>query len=55
MCVPHDTKQSDGEASVTLKLWGMRSTPYIAIAPRSTLARSGSTAKDPIDGSNRTV
>ena len=36
-CPRYDTKQSDGEVPVMLGLWG------IAIAPRSTLARSGST------------
>ena len=32
-----------GEIPVMLGHWGMRSTPFIAIAPRSTLARSGCT------------
>ena len=39
--LPYDTKQSDGEASVMLELWEC-GVPYIAIAPRSTLVRSGS-------------
>ena len=43
----NDTKQSDGEVSAVLELWGMRSgamaIKWIAIAPRSTLAQSGST------------
>ena len=38
----YDTQQSDGEVSVILELWGMRSTYFIAIAPKSTLARNGS-------------
>ena len=37
-CLGYDDKQSDGEALVILAFWGMRSTPSIAIAPRSTLA-----------------
>ena len=36
----YNTKQSDGEDPVTLEL---KSTLFIAIAPRSALARSGST------------
>ena len=42
-CPGYDTKQSDSEVPAVLELWGMRSTPFIAIAPRSTLAPSGST------------
>ena len=34
---------SDGEVLVSLELWTMRSTHSLAIAPRSTLARAGST------------
>ena len=30
-CLGYDTKQSDGEASVMLKLWGMRSTPSLPL------------------------
>ena len=41
-CPRYDTKQSDGEVPVMLELWGMQSTPFIAITPRSTLAQSGS-------------
>ena len=29
----YDTKQSDGEASVILELWGMRSTPLLPTLP----------------------
>ena len=29
----YDIKQSDGEVPVMLELWGMRSTPFITIAP----------------------
>ena len=49
----YNTKQSDGEVPVMLGLWGMRSTPSIAIAPRSTLAQRGSTWYGPIYGLNR--
>ena len=28
-CPDYDTKQSDGEASVMLELWGMLSTPLL--------------------------
>ena len=37
-----DTKQSDCEVPVLLELWG-NEYPFIAIAPRSSLTRSGST------------
>ena len=36
MSVLYDSK-SDGDAPVMLELWGMQSTPYIAIASRFTL------------------
>ena len=42
-CLRYDTKQSDGEASIMLELWGMQSTLFIAIVPRFTLAQIGST------------
>ena len=42
------TQKPDGEASVTLELWGNAEYPFIAIAPRSTLVGSKY-------GSNRTV
>ena len=29
----YDTKQSDGEAPVTLRIWGMRSTPSLQSLP----------------------
>ena len=54
-CPRYDTKQSDGKVPVMLELWGMRSTPFIAIAPRFTQARSGSTWQGPNYGSNRTI
>ena len=38
-CPGYDIKQSDDEAPVILELWGMWTTPHIAIVPRSTLAR----------------
>ena len=34
-CPVYDTKQSDGEASVMLKLWGMLSTLSLPSIPRS--------------------
>ena len=42
-CPGYDTKQSDGVAPVMLELWGNAEYLFIAIAPWSTLARSGST------------
>ena len=38
----YDTKQSHGEASVMLELWGMQSTPSLSSLP-GPLTRSGST------------
>ena len=35
-CPGYDTRQSDGEAPA-LKIWGIRSISFIAIAPRSIL------------------
>ena len=32
-CHEYDTKQSDGEASVMLELWGMQSTPLLPLLP----------------------
>ena len=54
-CPVYDTKQADGEAPVMLELWRIWSTPFIAIASRSTLAWSGSTWQSPVYWSNRTV
>ena len=31
----YDTKQSDGEAPVTMELWGVHSTPLLPSLPRS--------------------
>ena len=42
-CPGYDIQQSDGEASVMLELLGNVECPFIAIAPRSTLAWSSST------------
>ena len=39
----YDTKKSDGEVLIMMELWGFAEYPFIAIAPRFTLARSGST------------
>ena len=33
VCSVYDTKQSDGEASVSLEIWGMRSTPLLPLLP----------------------
>ena len=32
-CPGYDTKQSDGEVSAVLELWGMRSTPSLPLLP----------------------
>ena len=32
-CPDYDTKQSDGEVPVMLRLWGMRSTPSLTLLP----------------------
>ena len=42
-CPGYESTQTDGEVPVMLDLRGMQSIPFITIAPRSTLARSGST------------
>ena len=34
-CPGYDTKQSDGEASVMLELWGMWNTPSLPLLPGS--------------------
>ena len=41
-CPSYDTRQSDGEVPVMQELGEMPSTPFIAIAPWSNLARRGS-------------
>ena len=33
MCLANDTKQSDGEVSVMLELWGMRNIPSLPLLP----------------------
>ena len=53
-CPGYDSKQSDGEVPVTLGFLGNTEHPFIAIAPKSTLARRGSTWKGPIYGLDRT-
>ena len=50
----YDTKQSDGEVPIITWALGNAEYPFIAITPRSTLARSGSPWESPIFGSNRT-
>ena len=52
-CPGYYSKQSNGEASEMLKLWGMPSNPFIVIAPRSLLSRCGSTWSGFKYGSNR--
>ena len=47
------TQLSDGEVPIILELWGAEY-PFIAIAPRSTLDRNGSTWYGPIYVLNRT-
>ena len=42
-CPGYETKQSDGEALVTLEFWGNAEYSFIANAFRSTLDRSGGT------------
>ena len=42
-CPDYDTKQSDGEVSTDAGAWGKAEHPFITIAPRSTVARNGST------------
>ena len=32
-CPAYDTKQSDGEVSVTLEFWGMRNSPSLPMLP----------------------
>ena len=39
----YNTKRSDGVVPVMLELWEMQSTPFIAIAPRSSVTGSDST------------
>ena len=53
-CLDYDTKQSDGETSVILELWGMLSTSSLPLLPG--LLWSGIVAPDkgPIYGSDRT-
>ena len=41
-CPVYDTKQSESGAPVMLEFWGMWEYPFIAIAQRSTMGRSGS-------------
>ena len=36
-CLEYDTKQSDGEVSVMLELWGMQSTPSLPSFPGATI------------------
>ena len=42
-CPGYDTKQSDSEAPVNAGALGNAEYPFIAIVPRFTIARSGST------------
>ena len=47
-------KQSDSVAPVMLEIWGEAQYPFIAITPRSTLARSGNTWEGFIYGPKKT-
>ena len=50
----YETNNSDGGVPIMLEFWGLNEYSFIAITPRSTLARRGSTWMVPIYGSNRT-
>ena len=54
-CSGLDIKQSKGEATIIPVLLGNTKYPFIVIAPRSTLSRSGSTKGSPIYVSNKIV
>ena len=53
-CPGYETKQSDGEVPVMLEILGSAEHLFIAIAPRSNLARNGNTLLGPIYSLNRT-
>ena len=53
-CPGYDIKQSDGEAPVMLELWGMQSTPSLALLPAPFLPRVVASDKGPNYGLNRT-
>ena len=53
-CPGYDTKQFESEAPVMQEFGRMRCTPFIAIAPRFTMTRSGSTWYGPIYRLSRT-
>ena len=53
-CPRYDTKQSDGEVPVILKLWGMRSTPLLSSLPGPLCPEVIAPDKGPIYGLNRT-
>ena len=53
-CPGYDTKQSDGEVPVMLKLWGMRSTPSLPSLPGPLWPSVAAPGKGPIYGLNRT-
>ena len=53
-CPEYDTKQSDGEVQVMLELWGIQSTPSLALLPGPLWPRVVAPDKGPIYGLNRT-
>ena len=53
-CPGYDTKQSTGEASLMLELWGMRSTPSLPSLPGPLWPGVVAPDKGPIYGLNRT-
>ena len=53
-CPWYDTKQSDGEVSIMLQLWGMRNTPLLPLLPGPLWPRKGITWHGHIYGLNRT-
>ena len=53
-CPGYDTKQSDGEVLVMLKLWRMRSTPFLPLLPGPLWPRVVAPDKGLIDELNRT-
>ena len=53
-CPGYDTKQSDGEVTVMLELWGMRSTPLLPSLAGPLWPGVVVPDKDPIYGLNRT-
>ena len=53
-CPGYDAKQFDGEVTVILELWGMRSTPSLPLLPSPLRPGAVALDKGPINGLNRT-